>query len=109
MIIAGKKALGYFRYRGVEPAISLVGNSDKPSYAEARSIAAHVMREYEAGEVDAVYILFNRFKNIADQVPETHQLLPIERDVLDQAEAGVEARRSQPRVPLRAVECAGAR
>ena len=69
MILCGKKALGYFRYRGVEPAMSLTGNSDKPSYEEARSIATRVMREYEAGEVDAVYVLFNRFKNIADQVP----------------------------------------
>jgi len=49
------------------------------------------MREYEAGTIDAVYVLFNRFKNVADQVPETHQLLPIERSMLDQAQAGVEA------------------
>jgi F-type H+-transporting ATPase subunit gamma len=91
MILAGKKALGYFRYRGVEPSVSLVGNSDKPTYEEARSIAAHVMKEYEEGEVDAVYVLFNRFKNIADQVPEMHQLLPIEHEVLDSAEAGVQA------------------
>jgi F-type H+-transporting ATPase subunit gamma len=49
------------------------------------------MREYEAGEVDAVFILFNRFKNVADQVPETHQLLPIEQGVLEQAEADVAA------------------
>jgi F-type H+-transporting ATPase subunit gamma len=90
-ITTGKKLLSYFRYRGVEPELSLVGNSDKPSYAEARSIAAHVMREYEAGEVDAVFILFNRFKNVADQVPETHQLLPIEQGVLEQAEADVAA------------------
>jgi F-type H+-transporting ATPase subunit gamma len=90
-ITTGKKLLSYFRYRGVEPELSLVGNSDKPSYAEARSIAAHVMREYEAGEVDAVFILFNRFKNVADQVPETHQLLPIEQGVLEQAEADVQA------------------
>jgi len=91
MVLCGKKALSYFRYRGVEPTISLVGTSDKPSYEEARSIAAHVMRGYEAGELDAVYVLFNRFKNIADQVPEMHQLLPIEHEVLDSAEAGVEA------------------
>ncbi len=91
MILCGKKALGYFRYRGIEPAVSIVGSSDKPSYEEARSIAAHVMREYEDGQVDAVYVLFNRFKNIADQVPEMHQLLPIEHEVLDSAEAGVAA------------------
>lgn len=90
-ITAGKKLLGYFRYRGVEPAISLVGNSDKPSFAEARSLAAHVMAEYEAGNIDAVYVLYNRFKNVAEQVPETHQLLPIEHETLEKAEADVEA------------------
>lgn len=90
-ITAGKKLLGYFRYRGIEPAISLVGNSDKPTFAEARSIAAHVMREYEEGNIDAVYVLYNRFKNVAEQVPETHQLLPIEHATLEKAEADVEA------------------
>jgi F-type H+-transporting ATPase subunit gamma len=91
LITAGKKPLGYFRYRGVEPAISLVGNSDKPSFVEARSIAAHVMREYEEGSIDAVYVLYNRFKNVAEQVPETHQLLPIEHEALAKVEAEVEA------------------
>ena len=92
LITGGKKALGYFRYRGVEPAVSIVGRSDAPVYADARSIAQHVMREYEAGAIDAVYVLFNRFKNIAEQVPEMHQLLPIEHDTLEQAEADVQAR-----------------
>jgi len=91
LITCGKKALAYFRYRGVEPSVFLVGDSDRPSYADARSIASHVMKEYEASEVDAVYVLFNRFKNIADQVPESHQLLPIEHQALDQAEAAVAA------------------
>jgi F-type H+-transporting ATPase subunit gamma len=92
LVTGGKKALGYFRYRGVEPEISLVGRSDTPVYTDARSIAQHVMKEYEAGEIDAVYILFNRFKNIAEQVPETHQLLPVEHEMLEQAQADVAAR-----------------
>ena len=92
LITTGKKALGYFRYRGVEPAISIVGRSDAPPFTDARMIAQHVMKEYEASAIDAVYILFNRFKNIADQVPETHMLLPIGHDLLEQAEADVQAR-----------------
>ena len=92
LITSGKKVLGYFRYRGVEPALALVGHSDSPSYTDARSIAQHVIKEYEAGVIDAVYVMFNRFKNIADQVPEMHQLLPVERTALDQAEAAVAAR-----------------
>ena len=96
LITAGKKSLGYFRYRGVEPAVSIVGHSDAPPYSDARLIAQHVMREYEAGAIDAVYVLFNRFKNIAEQVPETHQLLPIEQTTLEQVEADVEARGLTP-------------
>jgi F-type H+-transporting ATPase subunit gamma len=92
LITAGKKALGYFRYRGIEPAVAIQGHSDAPLYTDARSIAQRVMGDYEAGTIDAVHILFNRFKNVAEQVPETHQLLPIEREALDQAEAAVEAR-----------------
>jgi F-type H+-transporting ATPase subunit gamma len=92
LITTGKKALGYFRYRGVEPALSIVGRSDAPPYTDARTVAQHVMREYEAGTIDAVYLLFNRFKNVAEQVPEMHQLLPIEHELLEQAEADVAAR-----------------
>lgn len=91
LITTGKKALSYFRYRGVEPALSLVGMSDKPSYTDARYVASHVMKEYRDASLDAVYVLYNRFKNIADQVPEAHQLLPIEPEVLAQAEADVKA------------------
>ncbi len=57
-----------------------------------RSIAAHVIPAYEAEEVDAVYIVFNRFKNVAEQKPEIHQLLPIERRVIDEAAEDAEAR-----------------
>jgi len=92
LITTGKKALGYFRYRGVEPAIAIVGRSDAPPYTDARTIAQHVMREYESGAIDAVYVLFNRFKNIAEQVPETAQVLPIEHEALEKAEADVAAR-----------------
>ncbi|NTW29344.1 MAG: ATP synthase F1 subunit gamma [Coriobacteriia bacterium] len=91
LITSGKKALAYFRYRGVEPAISQVGVSGQPGITDARMIADHVISEYEAGAIDAVYVLFNRFKNVADQVPETHQLLPVEYKALQKAEADVEA------------------
>jgi len=50
------------------------------------------MKGYEAGTIDAVFVLYNRFKNIAEQVPEAAQLLPIEQAALDQAEADVKAR-----------------
>jgi F-type H+-transporting ATPase subunit gamma len=86
LIVVGKKALGYFRYRGVEPIAIYRDISDKPTFADARSIAAHIIPAYEAGELDAVYVVFNRFKNVAEQKAEIYQLLPIERGVMEQAE-----------------------
>ncbi len=92
LIVVGKKALGYFRYRGVEPIAVYRDISDKPTIADARSIAAHIIPAYEAGDIDAVYVVFNRFKNVAEQKAEIYQLLPIERGVLAQAEDGLTLR-----------------
>jgi F-type H+-transporting ATPase subunit gamma len=92
LVAIGKKAVGYFRYRGIEPALSITGISDKPSYDDARQLAQRVMDEYGSADIDAAYVLFNRFKSLAEQRPESHQLLPIEQGVLTQAEADVQAR-----------------
>lgn len=86
IIAVGKKAIGYLRYRGIEPVMSYRDISDKPTFAEARAIAAHIIPRYEAGELDAAYIVFNRFKNVAEQKPETYQLLPIEQRVMEAEE-----------------------
>ena len=89
LIAVGKRAIGYFRYRGIEPLASYRDISDRPTFADARSIAAHLIGAYEAEELDAAYVAFNRFKNVAEQRPELHQLLPIERRVVDEAAEGV--------------------
>jgi F-type H+-transporting ATPase subunit gamma len=88
VITVGKKAAGYFRYRGIEPLAAYRDISDKPTFIDAKSIAAHVIPAYVAEEVDAVYIAFNRFKNVAEQKPELHQLLPIARRVVEEAAEG---------------------
>jgi F-type H+-transporting ATPase subunit gamma len=85
VIAVGKKAIGYFRYRGIEPLASYRDIADKPTFADARSIAAQVIDAYTAHEIDAVQIVFNRFKNVAEQVPEVHDLLPIAREVVKTA------------------------
>lgn len=93
IITVGKKAGGYFRYRGIEPLATYRDISDKPTFADAKSIASHVIDAYSAEQVDAVYIAFNRFKNVAEQKPEVHKLLPIEQTVVKEAaeEADVSA------------------
>jgi F-type H+-transporting ATPase subunit gamma len=86
VIAVGKKAIGYLRYRGIEPIASYRDMSDKPTFADARSIATSIISRYEAGEIDAAYIVFNRFKNVAEQRAETYQLLPVEQRVMETEE-----------------------
>jgi len=81
----GKKAAAYFLYRGVEPVAQYRDISDKPTFADAKSIANHVIRAYSEAEIDEVVVIFNRFVNVADQSPENHRLLPIAATVLDDA------------------------
>ena len=86
VIAVGKKAIGYLRYRGIEPVASYRDIADKPTFTDARSIASSIIGRYTAGEIDAAYIVFNRFKNVAEQKPETYQLLPVERRVMETEE-----------------------
>jgi F-type H+-transporting ATPase subunit gamma len=83
IIAFGKKAIGYFRYRGIEPMASYRDVSDKPSIEEARSIATRVIEAYSAGEIDGVKMVFNRFKNAAEHIAEIHDLLPIKHTVVE--------------------------
>ena len=85
VIAIGKKAIAYFRYRGIEPIASFRDISDRPSIADARAIANIVIDGYVAGEIDAVKVVFNRFKNVADQIPEVHDLLPIQPETVQAA------------------------
>jgi len=85
LVTVGKKAAAYFLYRGVQPFATYRDISDKPTFDDAKSIASHVIRAYSEAEIDEVCVIFNRFVNVADQSPETHQLLPVQSSVLDEA------------------------
>jgi F-type H+-transporting ATPase subunit gamma len=85
LVSIGKKAGAYFRYRGIEPIAAYRDISDKPTFADAKSIASNIIPGYSLGEIDEVVIFFNRFKNVADQSPERHRLLPIRAELLDEA------------------------
>ena len=77
-ILCGKKAIGYFSYRGVTPILAFPGLSADPTKDEARQIASYVRAAYIAGEVDEVLVYYNHARNTADQVPRIEQLLPVD-------------------------------
>lgn len=86
LVACGKKIAAYFRYRGITPSIVLEGRSAAPVYADAKTVAERVIREYSDASTDEVVIIFNRFVNVADQRPESTVLLPAKSEDLAPAE-----------------------
>lgn len=74
---AGKKAVGYFRFRGrtLDRSFPM---PDRPSYGLARELAQSVVPRFLSGELDLVQLVSTRFVSSGVQVVETRQLLPIE-------------------------------
>ncbi len=55
----------------------LIGMTDRPRFADAREVAAQVVRPFLAGEVDLVQVVSWRFRSAGLQTVETRQLLPL--------------------------------
>jgi F-type H+-transporting ATPase subunit gamma len=77
LIGVGRKAIGYFRFRG-RPLDESFTMGDRPSYEEARAVARTVVPGFVAGELDLVQLVSTRFLSAGSQVVETRQLLPLE-------------------------------
>jgi F-type H+-transporting ATPase subunit gamma len=85
LITVGKKATGYFRFRGYELDGSHVGFSDEPTYEDARRVAEDVVQRFEEGEYDAVEIAYTQFVSAGVQRVLLKRFVPLETDLLDTA------------------------
>jgi F-type H+-transporting ATPase subunit gamma len=88
VIPIAKKSRDAFRKRSWKIAAEYVDVTSRADLAKAREIAAEVMKIYEAGGADSVYLIYNEFKNVMMQIVRVEKLLPLERAALGQNEKG---------------------
>ena len=86
LVTVGKKATGYFRFRGYDIAESFTGFSDAPSYEDARAVAAHVAERFESGEYSEVHLAYTKFLSMGSQLAEVVQYMPLDSATLDDAD-----------------------
>jgi F-type H+-transporting ATPase subunit gamma len=86
LVTVGKKATGYFRFRGYDIAESFVGFSDAPAYENAREVAAHVTAKFESGEYSEVRLAFTQFLSLGSQIPQVELYMPLDTEVIDDTE-----------------------
>ncbi|HBW37789.1 ATP synthase F1 subunit gamma [Desulfosporosinus sp. BICA1-9] len=79
LVTVGRKGRDFFRRGKIEFLAEYTKLGDNPSYNQAKEIAQEVVRLYEQGEADEVYILYTEFVSAMTQRPSQIKILPIEQ------------------------------
>jgi len=82
IIPVGKKAEGYFRFRGYTLGQAFSGFSAQPAYDDARAIGEHVVDLFVSGEVDKVELVYTRFISAGSQEVILRPLVPLSAETV---------------------------
>jgi F-type H+-transporting ATPase subunit gamma len=77
LVVVGRKARDYYRRRGWTIKTEMLGFWERLAYSHACELADAFIRDYAAGAVDEVHLVYNEFRSVAVQRPLRQQLLPI--------------------------------
>ena len=94
--LIGRKAQGYFAFRGRASERIWAGGTETPVYETAKEITEALLEAFNtdtaAGGVDEIHLVYNRLVSMVSQVPEVHRLLPLQVvEGVAEAEVGPEA------------------
>jgi F-type H+-transporting ATPase subunit gamma len=87
LITVGRKGRDFFRRGKVQILAEYTGLGDNPSYAQAQEIASEVVRLYQDGEIDEVYLMFAEFISVINNKQTLIKLLPIEKPADENGES----------------------
>ncbi|MFC1237408.1 F0F1 ATP synthase subunit gamma [Vibrio sp. DW001] len=77
LAIIGSKATAFFNNSGAKVAAQVSGLGDDPSLEELIGSVGVMLKKYDEGELDRLYVVFNKFVNTMVQEPTIDQLLPL--------------------------------
>ncbi|MCA1782427.1 MAG: F0F1 ATP synthase subunit gamma [Dermatophilaceae bacterium] len=81
--LMGRKAVGYYKFRGRDYAQEWSGFSEKPKFEIAREVGKRLTADFlksteDDGGIDEVHIVFTRFVSMVTQEPEVIRMIPLE-------------------------------
>jgi F-type H+-transporting ATPase subunit gamma len=82
----GRRPASSLSFRGVELAQAFTGFTDRPSYADARTIAERLMAAYVDGDVDRVEVFYNGYISPISQDVRHETLLPLQQATILEGE-----------------------
>ena len=90
LIAIGKKGYDFFRFKGEEIKEYYINFFMKLNYLKSKEIAEKLISEYEKGEVDAIYVIYNKFYSVSRSELKAEKFLPIEPIEVDKEEEALE-------------------
>ena len=73
----GKKGVEYYKYNEVELLDAVKDLSSKPDSARSAEFITTSINDFKDGKIDAVYIVYNGYKNIITQELHVNRVLPV--------------------------------
>jgi F-type H+-transporting ATPase subunit gamma len=98
VIAIAKKSRDAFRKRSWKIAAEYVDVTSRADLGKAKEMAAQVMKIYQTGGADSVYLIYNEFKNVMMQTLRVEKLLPLEPAALGEHDKGTPAASASPTV-----------
>jgi len=97
IIVVGRKGRDTLRKRGLKFVGEYLNVSSEVTYAKGKEISARIAELYTNKEVDAVYAIYNEFKNVMVQKLQAEKLLPIDPAAVAEEEARLAPGQEQER------------
>jgi F-type H+-transporting ATPase subunit gamma len=76
--VVGRKGIAFFRFQQRKMAVNRTDIPDRREPQHAASLVDGPMAAFEAGEVDAVYVVYSQFRSAISTPPSVMQVLPVE-------------------------------
>jgi F-type H+-transporting ATPase subunit gamma len=75
--VAGKRGIGYFRFRKLVPEATYTQFEDRPQFQEVEVLADKYIKLYVQGSIDRLEVAYTQFVSSSRQIATVQTLLPI--------------------------------
>jgi F-type H+-transporting ATPase subunit gamma len=87
--LVGRKAVGFYRFRGRDISRQWTGFTEQPSYDDAKAVADALIEEFvrggDDGGVDEIHLVYTQFNSMASQKAVARRMLPMVIEYADDA------------------------
>jgi F-type H+-transporting ATPase subunit gamma len=75
--VSGKRGIGAFRFRGIQPDETFTHFEDKPTYEEVDVLATAYLEAFTTGKLDRLDVAYTKFHSLGKQTAVIETLLPL--------------------------------